>query len=257
MKLTFKIILVLSLFSGILLMNSCNKKSCDEPCNASIEVFSTERDQFYLGHFILNETYDGSFAPSQTYLFANNWAKFSSQIKPGRKYLLAFKYVSCDHQILYNSFNYDTTFRCGTPVFKCIEILCIKEAPIPKCYGLKFNSSEISNYYSRAISGSSIEGNSLKTNAFFSGCNQIDPVDFLLMLNELPTLGPLGQPIFEAKVSETNRMLCNAVFQKSVCFDLSEIDGFYKKNNRATPNEVIILLYEGDSSIELHYNPIS
>lgn len=257
MKPAFKLLCVISLFTSMLFLNSCGKDDdgCKDkdPCESTVPAISTIPAMHYLGHFILDQSNGNGFTIGQTFLNATNWSDYADKVVPQKKYQIAYKEVSCDDR--FKNTTFDENKRCGMPDIKCIEILCLKEVPEPGCFGLTFISDKMNDYYSRALSNSFIQNHSLKTTSYFSGCSQDDPIEFKLMLKELPTMGPTGQPIFEAKVMESNELTCNAVFQKSTCFDLSEIRQYFERNNRTVPNEVLINLYEGQEVNQLVYNP--
>ena len=253
MKRTIQLLSVFSLFFIALLFNACEKPKKPNPCDKPVEVLANDPAMFYLGHFTLNDPNQNGFTVSQTYLRAVNYNKFASKFIPGRKYLLGFKYVECKD----NSGFCGTDNRCGTPILKCIEILCVKDVPAPSCFGVQFNSPDFSTYYSRAVRDSRIENHSLKTTVYFSGCSAQDLVNFRLDLQEMPLQKPMGPPVYEGKVVEVNNgFTCQAVFTKEACFDLSGLASRYLKNNIAGPKEIIIRLYEGGEVKELLYQVV-
>lgn len=243
------------LISSVFFTQSCRKPKPVDPCNNKITVTATEQSMHYLGHFELPSEITNGFAPSQTYLFANNYSKFASKIVAGREYKIGFKYVECKKKYTQEC-GFGDEYRCGTPIIKCIEILCLEEVPSNTgCYGVEFDNPAFENTYSRAVSDAKIIGHSLNVNAYFSGCSQNDNVKFGLYLREIPVnISPNAPIIYEAKVAELNNgYTCQAVFNKNACFDLSGLANNYKKNNRAIPSKIIIRLHIGEKTTDLTY----
>ncbi len=253
MKHTIQLLSVFSLFVGSLFFSACEKPKKPNPCDKPVEVIANEPDLFRLGHFTLLDPNQNGFTVSQTYLYAVNYSKFASKFQPGKHYLIGFKYVQCKENTNFCA----TEDRCGTPILKCIEILCVKDVPAPSCFGLQFDSPDFNTYYSRAVKNSRIENHSLKSTVYFSGCSAQDKVDFRLDLQEVPFQKPMGPPVYEAKVVEVNNgYTCQAVFSKDVCFDLSGLASKYHKHNVAVPAQIIIKLHENGQVKELIYQTV-
>lgn len=257
MKHSIQLIYVFSLFIGSFVFSSCNKHHEEEnPCDDPVEVIATDPSLYNFGHFVLKDGSTNGFAPSQTYLYAVNWNDFSSKFTPGKHYLLGFKYVECKNRETESGSGEDNG-RCGIPILKCIEICCVKDVKAQSCFGLGFDEPDFGHLYSHAVSNSYIENNSLKTTAYFSGCSQNDPVSFRLELQELSLLRPSDSPtVYVAKVNEINPgYTCMAVFNREVCFDLTELTDRYKRNNLDMPEDIILHLYEGNEIKEIKYHP--
>jgi len=246
------------LLIGSLFLSACKDHNPDpNPCDNAISVQAAEVSQYGYAHFI-GSNFISSFAPSQVYYYAKNWKDYASKVVPGKQYLLGYKEVPCDNK-LSGCFSDDSTLRCGTPVYKCIEIICLTESvaqPNNTCFGLSMegNTSEL---YSRAVKPASINNHSLQTEAYFSGCSAKDAINFSLALSELPTQNP-GEPlVFDAKVNEIpNGFTCQAVFTKPVCFDLSSLPLYFTKNNIAIPDEVIIRFHYINEVQDIRYRPL-
>jgi hypothetical protein len=251
-------LLICSLF-----ITSCKDTDKDpDPCDNAVTVLAADVSQYGYAHFI-GDNVISSFAPSQVFYLAKNWNDFSSKVVPGKLYKLAFKEVPCDWCGTGCYGDADTAERvgrCGTPVYKCIEIICLTEIiaqPSNNCYGINFAPEDFSHFFSRAIKPATISNHSLQTEAYFSGCSAEDPVNFRLLISELPTQRPGDPLVFEAKVEEiSNDFICQAVFNKPVCFDLSTLPLYFTKNNIGIPDQVTIRFHYGNQEHDLQYRPI-
>ncbi len=249
------------LLCSSLLFSSCNDHDTDtNPCDNAIVVQAADISQYGYAHFI-GSNLISSFAPSQVYYLAKNWNDFSSKVVPGKMYKLGFKEVPCEGMTgcFGDTDSTGKTGRCGTPVYKCIEIICLTEIvaqPNNDCFGLSMEGSN-SDIYSRAVKPGNISNHSLQTEAYFSGCSAQDAINFSLALSELPTQNP-GEPlVFDAKVNEIpNGFTCQAVFTKPVCFDLSSLPLYFTKNNIAIPDEVIIRFHYINEIQDIRYRPL-
>lgn len=255
--------LLFPLFICSLFITSCKDTDKDpNPCDNAVTVMAADVSQYGFAHFV-GDNIISSFAPSQVYYLAKNWNDYSSKVTPGKMYKLGFKEVPCDWcgtGCFGNTDSSAKTSRCGTPVYKCIEIICLTEIvnqPINDCFGVNLEHVDFDNYYSRATQLASITGHSLKTTAYFSGCSNQDPIQFSLALREIPTQNPGGPIAFDAKVEEvSNGYTCQAVFTKNACFDLAGLASYYLKNNINLPSDILIRFHYNDQVQELHYQPI-
>jgi len=132
-----------------------------------------------------------------------------------------------------DSTNYEK-FRCGNGIMefptKSIILTCVnkcKECDTTGCKPVK--QVESFEYIETGINATNIkqEGNLLKMKISFSGCDdELDP-DFLI--KEMPSVG--AYPAFNCKIKPDQMQMCQAVFTKEVCFDISSI---LKKYHSAT-----------------------
>jgi hypothetical protein len=254
--------LLFSLLIGSLLFTSCKDTDKDpNPCDDAVTVMAADISQHGYAHFIGDNTLS-SFAPTKVYYLAKNWKDFSSKVTPGKMYKLGFKEVPCEGNLI-GCFGDDSTQkegRCGTPVNKCIEIICLTEIiaqPTNNCFGINFAPEDFSHFFSRAIKPATITNHSLQTEANFSGCSAEDAVNFRLLISELPTQHPGDPLVFEAKVEEiSNGFTCQAVFNKPVCFDLSTLPMYFTKNNIGIPEQVTIRFHYGNQEHDILYQPL-
>jgi hypothetical protein len=123
-----------------LLITSCKDTDKDpNPCDDAVTVMAADISQHSYAHFIGDNTLS-SFAPTKVYYLAKNWKDFSSKVVQGKLYKLALKEVPCEWGMTGSFGETDSSTkigRCGTPVNKCIEIICLTEIiaqPTSNCF---------------------------------------------------------------------------------------------------------------------------
>lgn len=263
MKKIIQSILLFSVISTGFFFQSCCKDdggkddSGSSPCDNTVEVVALDPEMYRLGHFELPgpDLLGGCFTVSQTYLKVVNWDDYKNKVTPGQRYKIAYEEVDCGNGGWCGT--EDARTRCGTPIIKCVKIICLQQCPIvDNCFNTVVLDQSAEIVYSSAVANGVINGHSLSTKAYYSGCSDKDKVVFELKVKEMPFKNHLNISIFEAKVNEVqNGFTCQAVFTRDACFDLRSIDNFYRDNGRVAPESVIIRFYNGENFEDITYVP--
>lgn len=248
---------ILTCLALVTVFQSCRKPvepKPGDPCDNKVLVTALDPQFYYWGHFALLDKTN-----VERWLYAVNWDDFSSKVKPGEQYLIAYEEVKFT---LYCGDNTKNAGICGTQEahpLKCIKILCLEPFSICRepvtCLPTSFDQDIYNSGFSEALEGIRIEDNSLKVKLGFSGCDGSQTGNFSLFLSELPTANATGSYIFLAKAINGKAWVCNAYFEKEVCFELTTLKTFLMTRNYARPKAIIRLQLRDGSSRDFEYAP--
>jgi len=233
-------VLFLTLF--LLGVQSCRKpKPNSDPCRNPIQVTSLTTDANASSHF--------SGANGQ--LFAVNFSAYANQIIAGNDYQMSYVEVACK----------DNYSRCGSiavggcfPQIKCIQITCLKPVAM-NCLGCELNPKGFDQAHNCLMNVYQVQGRSMKARVGFSGCSEANSSDLKLCLQLLPNAGASNQQVWLAKVAypENGTYICQAYFEKDLCFDLTAINNYYMLLNMTPPKDVTIRFVKDKESFDFPY----
>lgn len=225
-----------------------------DPCDNKVLVTALDPQYYYWGHFSLVDKTN-----VERWLYAVNWSDFSSKVKPGEQYMIAYEEVK---YTLYCGDNKTGGF-CGnqeiTHPLKCIKILCLEPFMICRepftCLPSSFDQDAFNQRNSDALNGIRIEDNSLKVNLGFSGCDASQIGNFSLLLSELATANAGETSIFLAKAANSNDLICNAYFEREVCFELTTLKTYLMTKSYSKPKAIIRLQLRDGTTQDFEYAP--
>ena len=242
MKKLIQSLVILSLSFFLVGLQSCRKpKPNNDPCKNPIQVTALNADANTFAHFSWQDDN----------LFAVNFSKYADQIIVGNEYQISYVEVAC----------VDNYGRCGTiatrgcfPNRKCIQITCLKPVAL-NCLGCELNPKGFDEVNNCMLNLYQVQGRSLKARAGFSGCSEDNSSNLKLYLQLLPNAGPSNQQIWLAKVAypENGTYICQAYFEKDLCFDLSAINNYYMLLNMTPPKDVTIRFVKDKESFDFPY----
>lgn len=242
MKKLIQSLTVLSLSLMLVGIQSCRKpKPNNDPCRNPIQVTALSNDANAYAHF----------SGPEGHLFAVNFSHYANQIMEGNEYQISYVEVACKDK-------YD---RCGSiavggcfPQKKCIQITCLKPIAM-NCLGCELNPKGYNEIYNCLMNVYQIQGRSLKTRVGFSGCSEANSSNLKLYLQMLPNAGPSNQHIWVAKVAypDNSAYICQAYFEKDLCFDLTAINNYYMLLNMIPPKDVTIRFVKDKESFDFTY----
>ena len=242
MKKLIQSLAILSLSLFLVGLQSCRKpKHNNDPCKNPIQVTALNADANTFAHF----------SSQDNNLFAVNFSSYANQIVVGNDYLISYVEVAC----------VENSGRCGTiapggcfPLRKCIQITCLKPIAM-NCLGCELNPKGYNEAYNCMMNLYQIQGRSLKARVGFSGCSEASSNNLKLYLQLLPNAGPSNQQVWAAKVvcPENDTYICQAYFEKDLCFDLTAINNHYMLLNMTPPKDVTIRFVKGEETFDFPY----
>lgn len=243
MKKLIQSLTVLSLAMSFVFIQGCRKpKPKEDPCKNPVQVTALDLSQYSFGHF----------NNQGMYLYAVNFSNYANQVVPGNEYQISYVEVQCN----------DAANRCGNgiaaggcfPQKHCIRITCLKPIAM-NCLGSVLNPANFSELHSSMIDVYGINGRSLKARAGFSGCSETNYSNLRLHLQLVPTTGPTSSHVWNAKIAYANAgdFMCQAYFEKDMCFDLSAINNYYMLLNMTPPKEVAIRFVKDEENFDFPY----
>ncbi|MES2617702.1 MAG: hypothetical protein V4613_07485 [Bacteroidota bacterium] len=245
MKKFIKHLFVISTLSLVLFVQSC-KEPCHEPdpCLKPETVTALSVDYYSTAHF---STTEGNL------LFATNWDEYKDKVVPGQSYEMGYTETDCGPRTLNYPAHGIKEGGCVVPQ-KCIVIECLTLIEEPKCNDCQASVVNPSTYDtdgSTALNSTGINGNYLNALVGYSGCTDEPFKDYRLHLKHLP-LGESLNDIFVAKAVNINadNIICQAYWEKEVCFDLSAIKAYFTANGTSVPEKVIIRLENRDNTTQ-------
>lgn len=194
-------------------------------------------------------------------VYVNNWKNYTKELMANHEYEVTYDEVVCDYGCCgdKNGIAPGGCIPQGNHI--CINICTTKEKKCNNnndCNGTT-DDQTISSFINCGISKANISNDKLNVYCGYSGCDNNEFKNLVLAYNKEVYFKGMGpQDIIPVKVVyKTDLPMCQAYFNKEVCFDLKDIKTMIVTNNvKPAPEKVYLSLEYVSGKTELIEWPI-